>query len=111
LSGYFLGPFNFFTAYDVLAFITLPLSFENITASAWVSLVYVSLFSMFIGFIFWYRGLALGSIAIVGQLQLLQPFFGLALAALLLDEKISIDMIAVTIGVNIALQPQRNFPE
>ena len=44
---------------------------------AWIGLAYVSLFSMLIGFVFWYRGLALGGIAAVGQLQLLQPFFGL----------------------------------
>ena len=41
-----------------------------------LSLVYVSVFSMWIGFIFWYRGSAQGGIAAVGQLQLLQPFFG-----------------------------------
>lgn len=43
-------------------------------APAWAGLAYVSLFSMLIGFIFWYRGLALGGISTVGQLQLLQPF-------------------------------------
>jgi len=42
------------------------------------------------------NGLALGGIAGVGQLQLLQPFFGLALAGLLLDEPIAWTMIAVT---------------
>jgi drug/metabolite transporter (DMT)-like permease len=50
---------------------------------------HVSLFSMLIGFVFWYRGLAQGGIAAVGQLQLLQPFFGLALAATLLHEQVS----------------------
>ena len=44
---------------------------------SWAALGYVSLFSMLIGFIFWYKGLAAGGIAAVGQLQLLQPFFGL----------------------------------
>ena len=44
---------------------------------------------MLIGFVFWYRGLAQGGIAAVGQLQLLQPFFGLALAATLLHEQVS----------------------
>ena len=48
---------------------------------AWLGLAYVSVFSMLVGFVFWYRGLALGGIAGVGQLQLLQPFLGLALAA------------------------------
>ena len=53
-------------------------------------------FSMLVGFVFWYRGLALGGIAGVGQLQLLQPFFGLALAGLLLGEPVAPTMIAVT---------------
>ena len=51
---------------------------------------------MLVGFVFWYRGLALGGIAGVGQLQLLQPFFGLALAGLLLGEPIAWAMLAVT---------------
>ena len=44
---------------------------------------------MLIGFIFWYKGLAAGGIAAVGQLQLLQPFFGLGLSAALLHETVS----------------------
>jgi len=54
---------------------------------------------MLIGFIFWYRGLSMGGIAAVGQLQLLQPFFGLALAGWLLQETIQPSMIAVMAGV------------
>lgn len=79
--------------------IHFPLSAIDIRVQAWAGLAYVSLFSMFIGFIFWYRGLAQGGIAAVGQLQLLQPFFGLALAAYFLNEQISIGMIGVTLGV------------
>jgi len=41
---------------------------------------------MFIGFFFWYKGLALGGIARVGQVQLLQPFLTLIAAALMLGE-------------------------
>jgi drug/metabolite transporter (DMT)-like permease len=66
-----------------------PASFTAVGASAWWALGYVAVFSMLIGFLFWYRGLAQGGIAAVGQLQLLQPFFGLALAALLLHESVS----------------------
>ncbi len=64
-----------------------PASFTAVGASAWWALGYVAVFSMLIGFLFWYRGLAQGGIAAVGQLQLLQPFFGLALAALLLPNR------------------------
>jgi drug/metabolite transporter (DMT)-like permease len=83
----------------VLTFATLPQSFAAIGSGAWAGLAYVSLFSMLIGFVFWYRGLAQGGIAAVGQLQLLQPFFGLALAATLLHEQVSPLMVVVTLGV------------
>lgn len=82
-----------------LAIVSMPKSFAGIGLPAWLGLAYVSLFSMLIGFVFWYRGLAKGGIASVGQLQLLQPFFGLALAASLLGETVSAAMLAVTVGV------------
>jgi drug/metabolite transporter (DMT)-like permease len=80
----------------IVALMTTPESWSGIGSPAWLGLAYVSIFSMLIGFVFWYRGLALGGIAGVGQLQLLQPFFGLALAALLLDEPVAWTMIAAT---------------
>jgi drug/metabolite transporter (DMT)-like permease len=80
----------------VIAVSTLPAAWTGIPAAAWVGLAYVSLFSMLIGFVFWYRGLALGGISGVSQLQLLQPFFGLVLAAVLLHEPIAPAMILVT---------------
>lgn len=81
------------------AWLLRPSSFAGIHPSAWLGLGYVSLFSMVIGFVFWYRGLALGGIAAVGQLQLLQPLFGLVLAAGLLHEAVSAGMLGVTLGV------------
>ena len=81
------------------AWLTQPGTLVDISAQAWGALGYVSLFSMLIGFIFWYNGLARGGIAAVGQLQLLQPFFGLALSALLLNERVSPLMLLVTLGV------------
>jgi drug/metabolite transporter (DMT)-like permease len=80
----------------VLAIVTLPHVWTEITAPAWIGLAYVSVFSMLVGFVFWYRGLAIGGIAAVGQLQLLQPFFGLSLAGLLLGEQVAWTMVAVT---------------
>ncbi|MFK4511479.1 DMT family transporter [Bradyrhizobium daqingense] len=73
-----------------------PPTWSGIGAPAWIGLAYVSVFSMFVGFIFWYRGLAIGGIARVGQLQQLQPFFGLALAGFLLHEPVAWSMIAAT---------------
>lgn len=80
----------------VLSAFTLPSSWQGIDAPVLLGLAYVSVFSMLLGFVFWYRGLALGGIASVGQLQLLQPFFGLALAGLLLHEPVAWTMVAVT---------------
>lgn len=82
-----------------LALLNLPASWENIGSPAWLGLAYVSVFSMMVGFVFWYRGLALGGIARVGQVQLLQPFFGFVLAALFLGEPITWPMIASTLVV------------
>lgn len=92
-----------------LALYRLPASVAGITLPAWLSLGYVSLFSMLIGFVFWYRGLAQGGIAAVGQLQLLQPFFGLALAAGLLGEAVSPAMLGVTVAVILCVAGARRF--
>lgn len=93
----------------VLSLLTVPSSFAAITLPTWISLAYVSLFSMLIGFIFWYRGLAQGGIAAVGQLQLLQPFFGLALAATILQESVTWMMLAVTVAVILCVFGARKF--
>ncbi|WNC11231.1 DMT family transporter [Pseudomonas coleopterorum] len=86
-----------------------PVSFSRISTPAWLSLAYVSLFSMLIGFVFWYRGLVQGGIAAVGQLQLLQPFFGLALAAALLHEQVSLGMFGVTVVVILCVAGARRY--
>jgi drug/metabolite transporter (DMT)-like permease len=62
---------------------------------AWIGFIYVSLFSMFLGFFAWYRGLELGGIARVGQLQLLQPFVTFFASSLLFREQISPLMFVV----------------
>lgn len=78
------------------ALATMPDDWTGVALPAWIGLGYVSVFSMLVGFVFWYRGLALGGIAGVGQLQLLQPAFGLILAGLLLHEPVAWTMIAAT---------------
>lgn len=92
-----------------VALVYRPPSLSTIESPAWVGLAYVSLFSMLIGFVFWYRGLAQGGIAAVGQLQLLQPFFGLALAAALLHEPVTSAMLAVTVAVILCVAGARKF--
>ena len=82
-----------------LAWIVRPASFAGVELPPLLALLYVSFFSMLIGFVFWYRGLAQGGIASVGQLQYLQPFFGLALSALILGETIGWPLVAVMVLV------------
>lgn len=93
----------------VVALITTPETWNGIGKPALLGLAYVSVFSMLVGFIFWYRGLALGGIAGVGQLQLLQPFFGLALASLLLHEAIAPMMIVATLVVVLCVAGAKRF--
>lgn len=92
-----------------VAISTWPPSWSGVGVPAWIGLAYVSIFSMFVGFIFWYRGLAIGGIARVGQLQQLQPFFGLALAGFLLHEPVAWSMIAATALVVVCVFFARRF--
>ncbi len=92
-----------------LSYYSMPDTFSGVGQAAWAGLVYVSLFSMLIGFVFWYRGLAQGGIAAVGQLQLLQPFFGLTLAATLLSETVSWAMLGVTVAVVLCVAGAKHF--
>jgi drug/metabolite transporter (DMT)-like permease len=64
-------------------------------SAAWLAFVYLGLMSQWIGFFFWYKGLARGGIARVSQVQLIQLFFTLGFAALLLRESIEPAMFLV----------------
>lgn len=77
-------PINIFLTYQYIDF-----EISAVSSSAIISFVYVGLISMYIGFFFWYRGIALGGVARVGQVQLLQPFLTLVGAYFLLDEQIT----------------------
>ncbi len=92
-----------------LSVFTRPETWNGIGAMAWGGLAYVSLFSMLIGFVFWYRGLAQGGTATVGQLQLLQPFFGLMLAAGVAGEPVSMGMVATAAVVIVCVAGAKKF--
>jgi drug/metabolite transporter (DMT)-like permease len=66
---------------------------------AWLAFGYTCAFSMFLGFFFWYRGLALGGVARVGQVQLLQPFLSLLGAAAVAGEALRPVQFAFALGV------------
>lgn len=84
--------------------LTLPLAWASfppapVAASAWWAFGYVALFSMWIGFFAWYRGLALGGTVRVSQVQLVQPFLSMLFAVPLLGETLD----ALTLGFALAV--------
>lgn len=84
--------------------ITLPLTAltwptTTVKTSAWWAFAYVAVFSMWLGFFAWYRGLALGGTVRVSQVQLVQPFLSMIFAVPLLGERLD----AVTIGFSLAV--------
>lgn len=78
-----------------IAWRSAPAEPSRAGASIWAAFAYLGLMSQWIGFFFWYRGLARGGIARVSQVQLLQLFFTLGFAALLLGESIESSMALV----------------
>lgn len=62
------------------------------STAAWTGFLYVSCVSMLLAFFAWYRGLELGGIAKIGQLQLMQPFITIFASTLLFAEKLSVEM-------------------
>ena len=58
------------------------------TPAQWAAFAYLGVVSMFLGFVAWYRGLAIGPMAQVSQVQLVQPVLTISWAGLLLDERL-----------------------
>ena len=84
--------------------LTVPMMLINwpplpVRPSAWLGFGYVTLFSMWIGFFAWYRGLALGGTVRVSQVQLVQPFLSMLFSVPLLGESLDV----VTVGFALAV--------
>ncbi len=77
----------------------MPADVTAVPASAWAGFGYVALFSMFLGFFAWNAGMAMGGVARVSQVQLLQTFVTLALSAVVNGEHIDPVTIAAAIAV------------
>lgn len=70
-----------------------------VAPGAVLGFLYVSIFSMFLGFFAWYRGLSLGGVARIGQVQLFQPFLTILASSLLLGEHLSLTTLGFAVGV------------
>jgi len=84
--------------------LTLPLAWARfphhpVAPAAWWAFGYVAVFSMWLGFFAWYRGLALGGTVRVSQVQLVQPFISMLFAVPLLGETLD----ALTLGFALAV--------
>jgi drug/metabolite transporter (DMT)-like permease len=71
------------------AALTMPADLSHIALKPWLAVLYVAVFSQWVGFFAWNAGMAIGGIARVSQVQLLQPFVTFALAATFNDETIT----------------------
>jgi drug/metabolite transporter (DMT)-like permease len=75
------------------------------SAGVWAVLIFMGVFNQFVGFFGWYKAMAYVGVARVSQLQLLQPFMTVVIAAVFLDEFISWDtwlalaLVLGTVGV------------
>jgi drug/metabolite transporter (DMT)-like permease len=95
--------------------LTVPLAWFNqptsaVPGSAWAGFAYVSVFSMWLGFFAWYRGLALGGTVRVSQIQLLQPFLGMLMAIPLLGETLDALTVGFGLGVVATVFVSRKMP-
>ncbi|VAW89575.1 Permease of the drug/metabolite transporter (DMT) superfamily [hydrothermal vent metagenome] len=76
-----------------------PESLSGVSVMEYASFLYLALVSQLFGFFVWYKGLALGGIARVSQIQLLQPFITLFASVLFLGEVIDIETMVFVLLV------------
>jgi drug/metabolite transporter (DMT)-like permease len=95
--------------------LTIPVSLwsapvQSVPVTAWAGFAYVALFSMWIGFFAWYRGLALGGTVRVSQVQLVQPFLSMLLSVPLLGERLDPVTVAFALAVIATVFIGRRMP-
>lgn len=73
----------------VLAGTSLLTQPQGGTPGSWAAFAYLGVVSMFLGFFAWYRGLSIGPMTRVSQVQLVQPVMTICWAALLLHERVT----------------------
>ena len=90
--------------------VTLPVTlwsmhdFEGLRTASWKAITgfaYVSIVSMFLAFVAWYRGLGMGGVARTSQVQLVMPLLGLGWAALFLGERLELRTLLASLLVSV----------
>lgn len=82
---------------------------EMVRSSSWWAFGYITCMSMYAGFFFWNAGLAMGGVARVSQVQLLQTFITIGIAALLNRESIAAEMLVFALAVAATVFAGRQF--
>lgn len=95
--------------------LTLPVALwwwpvAPVRASAWAGFGYAAVFSMWLGFFAWYRGLVLGGVVRVSQVQLLQPFLALLFAVPVLGEPLDGLAVVCALAVIAIVFVSRRMP-
>ena len=95
--------------------LTLPVAWLTwpaapVRPSAWGGFAYVTVFSMWLGFFAWYRGLALGGTLRVSQVQLVQPFLALLFAVPVLGERLDLTTVLFSLAVIAVVGVSRKMP-
>jgi drug/metabolite transporter (DMT)-like permease len=83
----------------VVSFLLWPANASAVPWDVWTAFLYVAIFSQYLGFFFWNAGLHRGGIARVGQVQLLQIFVTIGVAAWLNKERIDAETILFAVAV------------
>jgi len=83
---------------------------QAVRPAAWLGFGYVTLFSMWLGFFAWYRGLALGGAVRVSQVQLVQPFLSLLFAVPVLGERLDAVTVLFALAVIAVVFVGRRMP-
>jgi drug/metabolite transporter (DMT)-like permease len=76
-----------------------PADAAAVPLASWAGLAYGGIMTQFVGYAAWNAALALGGVARVGQLQLLQPFITFAIASVVLGETVDAAMIGFAVAV------------
>lgn len=99
-----------------LPFVSVPMlwlvpdGWRGASPGVWAGFAYLCFVSQYLGFFLWYRGLALGGIARVSQVQLLQPFVTFAVAAWFFGEHLGPSALMALAGVSVVVVLGRRMP-
>ncbi len=103
LGGWQVISWALVIAAPVLA-VPVAISFDQVpwaslSSEVWISFLYLALVSQYMAFFAWYAGMALGGVAKVGQLQLLQTFLTIGFGWLLLGEVLDLSTLLFALAV------------